>query len=98
MRKQIVFLFILAIFIGNLLSQEKREIIGNLEKISKTSITVNGKSYLVPPDVVIKEKDGTILKNEEDKFDLQILRAVEEVKLVLVEEKMKEIIIEVRRE
>ncbi|MGQ9618314.1 MAG: hypothetical protein ACUVUG_05040 [Candidatus Aminicenantia bacterium] len=98
MRKFISLLFIISIILAGLYAQEKKEIIGNLEKVSKKSITLNGKAYEISDDVVIKEKDGEILKNEEDKLDLKILRAVERVRLILVDEKVREILIEVRRE
>lgn len=98
MRKCIVLFFILMFSAGLFFAQDKREVSGVLDKITKTSITVNGKVYPISTEVIVKEKDGVILKNEEEKLDLGLFRAVERVKIVIIEEIVKEIIIELRRE
>lgn len=97
--RKFVPLFLILIFTSPVFfGQEKKEISGVLDKITKTSITVNGKVYPISSEVVVKEKDGLIIKNEEEKLDPGLFRAVERVKIVLVEEVVKEIIIELRRE
>lgn len=98
MRKCIVLFLALMFSVSIFFAQEKREISGALDKITKTSITVSGKAYPISTEVIVKEKDGTIIKNEEEKLDLKLFRAVERVKIVIIDEITKEIIIELRRE
>jgi uncharacterized membrane protein affecting hemolysin expression len=98
MRKYVILFLIFSFSTFLLFSQEKREVSGRLEKITKNSITVDGKIYSLSDELVVKEKDGKIIKDEEEKLDLRLFRAVEKVKIVIVEEKVKEIVIELRRE
>ncbi|GEM_PF-4797093 len=98
MRKYVILFLIFSFSTFLLFSQEKREVSGRLEKITKNSITVDGKIYSLSDELVVKEKDGKIIKDEEEKLDLNLFRAVEKVKIVIFEEKVKEIVIELRRE
>lgn len=98
MRKFVILFLILIFSTGIFFAQEKREVSGYLDKITKTFITINGKTYLTSKEVIVKEKNGTIIKDNTGRFDLNLFRAVERVKVVIEDEKVKEIIIEQRRE
>ncbi len=98
MRKHVILFLVLNLLAFLILAQEKKEVSGALDKITKTSITVNGKVYPISDEVIVKEKDGKVIKEETEKLDLRMFRAVERVKIVIFEEKVKEIIIELRRE
>lgn len=98
MRKYVILSLFLNLLAFLIFAQEKKEISGALDKITKTSITVNGKVYSISSDVIVKEKDGTVIKEETERLDLNMFRAVENVRIIIFEEKVKEIIIEVRRE
>lgn len=98
MRKYVILSLFLNLLAFLIFAQEKKEVSGALDKITKTSITVNGKVYSISSDVIVKEKDGTVIKEENERLDLNMFRAVENVRIIIFEEKVKEIIIEVRRE
>lgn len=98
MRKYVILSLFLNLLAFLIFAQEKKEVSGALDKITKTSITVNGKVYSISSDVIVKEKDGTVIKEETERLDLNMFRAVENVRIIIFEEKVKEIIIEVRRE
>ena len=98
MRKFVILFLILSFSSFLIFSQDKREVSGRLEKITKNSITVDGKIYPLSSELVVKEKEGKIIKDEEEKLDLKLFRAVERVKIVIIEGMVKEIVIELRRE
>lgn len=98
MRKYVILSLFLNLLAFLIFAQDKKEVSGVLDKITKTSITVNGKVYPISEEVIVKEKDGTVIKEETERLNLNMFRAVERVRIVIFEEKVKEIIIEVRRE
>ncbi len=108
MRKHVILFLIFTLSTFSLLCQEKglkegeTVIRGKLDRFSRMSLTVEGKLYILPMDVLIKEriegkKDFIIVKEREEKLKPGIFEAVEEVSIVLVDGKVSEVIIEVVR-
>lgn len=108
MRKYFILFLIFLLLTFSLFSREKSSkgeeitVKGKLERFSKMSLTVNGKEYNLPVDVLIKERiEGTneyvVVKEREEKLKPGIFEAVEEVSIVLVNGNVSEVIIELVR-
>lgn len=99
-----IFLFSTLLIYSQYKGLKENEVLvrGKLEKFSRISITVNGKEYYLPSDVLIKERiegknDTIVVKEREDKLKPGIFEAVEEVSIVLRDGQVSEVIIELVR-